>query len=139
MTGEPVLSAASAQTAGILLLTLVAVAYGGTFLLKVVAGAAPATDFQRSWFRAGHAHAGVLVLLSLVALLYRDAAGLDGALASVGTALLPLAAILVPAGFFLGAAGRGREGPGRLAVLLWAGVALLAVGVVCLGLALLLV
>jgi hypothetical protein len=44
-----------------------------------------------------------------------------------------IAAILMPAGFFLSAAGRDRTGPNRLVVLIWAGAASLAAGVVTLG------
>jgi cytochrome b561 len=131
------LSADAARTAGVLLVTLVAVAFGGTFLLRVVRGSEPATPFQTSFFRAGHAHAGVLVLLSLVAQLYVDAAGLDGAWRRVAAQGVPLAAILMPAGFFLSAAGRGRERPNRLVVLVWLGAASLVAGVTALGVGLL--
>lgn len=127
----------SRVTAGILLVTVVAVAYGGTFLLKVVRGRRPATDFQRAFFRAGHAHAGVLVLLSLVVLLYVDAAGLRGWLRWVAGHGVPIAAILMPAGFFLSAAGRGRTRPNRLVVLVWLGAASLTAGVLAAGVGLL--
>jgi hypothetical protein len=50
---------------------------------------------------------------------------------------VPLAAILMPAGFFLSAAGAGRSSPNRLVILLYAGALSLAAGVVALGLALL--
>jgi hypothetical protein len=43
----------------------------------------------------------------------------------------------MPAGFFLSSAGRGVERPNRLIVLLYAGVAALALGVASLGIALL--
>ena len=56
-------------------------------------------------FRAGHAHAGVLVILSLVCQLLADAASPapDWALwiARLGT---PIAAVLIPMGFFLSVA-----------------------------------
>ena len=51
---------------GVVLLIIVTIAYGGTFLLKVGSGGVPANDFQKNFFRAGHAHAGVLVILGLV-------------------------------------------------------------------------
>jgi hypothetical protein len=41
------------------------------------------TQFQQAFARAGHAHAGVLVILSLVVQLYADTAALEGILASV--------------------------------------------------------
>lgn len=60
------LSSNSRSTAGVLLLTLVAVEYGGWFMLRVVRGRQPTTEIQKAFFRAGHAHAGVLVILALV-------------------------------------------------------------------------
>lgn len=130
------LSASAAQTGGIVLLTVVAIAYGGTFLLRVVRGAVPANDLQRSFFRAGHAHAGVLVILGLVATLYVD-------LAQVGTPWRPLsagillAAILMPAGFFLSVIGRDPQRPNGLFALVWVGALSLTVGVLAAGIGLL--
>ena len=53
---------------GALLLALVTVETGGYFLTRVVRGSVPANELQRSFFRAGHAHAAVLLVLSLVIL-----------------------------------------------------------------------
>ena len=72
------LSSDSRTTAGVLLLTIVAVEFGGLTVLRIVRGRQPATEFQKSFARAGHAHAGVLVVLALLALIYADAAGLNG-------------------------------------------------------------
>ena len=53
---------------------------------QVVTGQVPLTEFQQDLARAGHAHAGVLVTVALVGLLYADAARLTGLLApSPGT------------------------------------------------------
>jgi hypothetical protein len=131
-----VLTPDARSTAGVLLLTLVAVESGGWFMLRVVRGQRPATDLQRAFFRAGHAHAGVLVTLSLVSQLLVGAAGLSGVWAVLTNGLWA-AAILMPAGFFLSAAGRDRTQPNRLIVLLYAGIVALAVGVISLGLGLL--
>src|SRR5687768_8289203 len=60
---EMVLSADSRQTAGILLLTVVAVELGGAYMLRIVRGRTRVTGFQQAFARAGHAHAGVLVIL----------------------------------------------------------------------------
>ena len=57
---------------------MVAIESGGAFLLRVVAGKEQATDFQKSFYRAGHAHAGVLVTLGLVCLLLAEATTLTG-------------------------------------------------------------
>jgi hypothetical protein len=124
------------STAGVLLLTLVAVEYGGWFMLRVVRGHRPATEFQKAFFRAGHAHAGVLVTLSLVAQLLVAAAGLSGVAAALTNGIWA-AAILMPAGFFLSATGRDRTHPNQLIMLLYAGAIALAVGVTSLGLGLL--
>ena len=131
------LSDGAQRTAGILLLTILAVEFGGWYMLRVVGRHVELTGFQRAFSRAGHAHAGVLVILSLVVQLYADAAAAAGPLASVGRSLVPLAAILMPAGFFFSSAGRGRTTPNRLIVLVYAGAVALGVGVASLGVALL--
>jgi hypothetical protein len=116
------------STAGIVLLTIVGIESGGWFMLKVVTGRQSATDFQKSFFRAGHAHAGVLVTLGLVCLLLSEATGLTGFWRWLaGTGVL-VAAILLPAGFFFSAIGAGRTAPNRFAVLFPLGAVTLAVG-----------
>jgi hypothetical protein len=119
------------------LLTVVAVESGGAFMLRVVTGAVPATDFQRRFFRAGHAHAGVLVTLGLVCLLLAEAAGLSGAVGWLARTGVLVAAILMPAGFFFSAMGAGRERPSRWIALVAAGALVLAAAVVTLGIGLL--
>lgn len=116
--GEPstvaiTLSGESRGTAGIIFLTLVAVELGGLAVLRIVRGNQPATEFQLAFSRAGHAHAGVLLILALLAQVYADAADLDGALDTIARGGFWLAAILFPAGFFghrQAAASLGRTG-----------------------------
>jgi hypothetical protein len=131
------LSKDARTTAGVILLTIVAVGYGGTFMLRVVRGRVPATEFQKAFFRAGHAHAGVLVILALVGQILADGAGMHGVPSSLARGGIPLAAILMPAGFFFSSAGRGVSKPNGFVVLLYAGAASLAIGVVALGVGLL--
>lgn len=131
------LSADSRTTAGVLLLTIVAVEYGGVFMLKIVRGREPMTDFQHAFSRAGHAHAGVLVTLALVCQILADAASLSGVGELFARNAIPLAAILMPAGFFFSSAGRGATEPNGLIALVYAGALSLAVGVVSLGASLL--
>lgn len=131
------LSPESRMTAGVLLLTIVAIEYGGWFLLRIVRGRQPVTSFQQAFFRAGHAHAGVLVTLALVGQLLADAAHMSGVLAVLARDGIWVAAILMPAGFFFAAAGKGATSPNRFIVLLYAGVIVLALGVVSLGIGLL--
>ncbi len=131
------LTEAARTTAGVVALTVVAIESGGWFLLRVVIGRVPATDFQRSFFRAGHAHAGVLVTLGLVCLLLAEATSLTGGWRWLAQTGVLVAAVLLPAGFFLSAAGAGRTRPNRLVVLLPLGALVLAGGVVTLGVGLL--
>lgn len=126
------LSAPNLVTAGVVLLAVVGIAYGGTFLLRVFGGRVPTNDLQKSFFRAGHAHAGVLVILGLVVLLLTSHPGVPTWANRWGTGVL-WAAILMPAGFFLSVLGRDPQRPSRLIVLLWLGAASLTVGLVCAG------
>lgn len=132
------LSPESRYIAGAVLLTIVGIEVGGWFLTRVVGGKVPMTPFQKSFARAGHAHAGVLVTLGLVTLILADAAALDGALGWLARVGTPAAAALISAGFFFSSMGRGEvTRPNRFIWLVWAGAASLAVGVVTLGLGLL--
>ncbi|WP_017582455.1 hypothetical protein [Nocardiopsis valliformis] len=129
------MSAAALISSGVILLTVVGIAYGGTFLLRVVNGAFPANELQRSYFRAGHAHAGVLVILGLVVRLLLDQPTVPDWGRSLGDLVL-VAAILMPAGFFLSVVGRDPQAPNRLKVLIYLGAASLVVGLVAAGVAL---
>jgi hypothetical protein len=122
-------------TAGIVLLTVVAVAYGGTFMLRVVTGKESTNDLQRSFFRAGHAHAGVLIILGLVVLLLTQAAHVATLPRELSLGVL-FAAILMPAGFFLSVIGKNPTKPNGLIALLWIGAASLAVGLISAGIGL---
>jgi hypothetical protein len=125
--------------AGLLLISVPTVEFGGTFLLRILSGKhSEFTEFQRSMFRAGHPHAGVLVILALVAQVFTDQAGLSapiGWAVRIGFAAAP---ILVSGGFFGAAIGKGRTRPGGLIGLLWVGVFVLAGSLVVLGISLIL-
>ncbi|MEU6412933.1 hypothetical protein [Microbispora sp. NPDC046933] len=123
--------------AGAVLLTVVTIEFGGWFLTRIVRGQVPMTPFQQTFARAGHAHAGVLVTLGLVCLLFVDATGLDGVALWTARLGVPAAAALMSAGFFLSSLGRDVTRPNRLIVLLWIGALCLAAGVLTLGVGLL--
>jgi hypothetical protein len=131
------LSDQSQLMAGILFLSLVTVESGGAFMLRVVRGHQPATDLQRTFFRAGHAHAGMFVTLALVSQLFVDATELSGLAEWVARSGIAVAAILMPAAFFLSVVGREATEPNRLVVLLPVGATFLAVGATVLGIGLL--
>ncbi len=130
------LSDPSRIIAGAILLTIVTIQVGGWFLTKIVRGDVPMTDFQKSFARAGHGHAGVLVILGLVGLLYVDSTSLSGSFLWLGRLGIPVAAVLMSAGFFASSAGQDRTKPNQLIWVLWVGAFSLAAGVLTLGIGL---
>jgi len=137
MDAPLILSPATMTLAGTLLLTVVAIESGGYYMLSLWTRHQAKTPFQIGSARAGHAHAGVLVILSLVVQLYVDAAALDGLVGAIARQGVPFAAILMPAGFFFSSMGAGRTSPNRFIWLIYAGSVSLAAGVVALGIGLL--
>jgi hypothetical protein len=114
------------------LLTVITIAYGGTFVLSVTRGNVPANDLQKSFFRAGHAHTGALVIRGLLGL---TSELLNHVLAPypVITLGILVAAVLMPTGFFASAIGSNPSRPNRAIALLWAGGAALTVGLIAAG------
>ena len=102
------LSRAAKLVSGITILIVPTIMFGGWTLLGIltqgVAGSAP-PDLQLNptqWalWRAGHAHAGVWAILSLVIQGLLDSARLSTSLAWLARIAAPLAAVVVSAGFF---------------------------------------
>ena len=134
------MSASSLPTAGILLIAIVAIEYGGVSLLRFITARTPGyldNPVRQNLFRAGHAHAGVLVILALVGMLYVDRTGLS----STGKELvrwgLIAPPILMPLGFFLSIAPPRAQRPNALIGLVYLGAVVLAAAVVTLGINLL--
>ncbi len=129
----------SRRLAGILLVVLPTVMYGGVTLLTMLIGDPHymANPLRQNLWRAGHAHAGVLLVLSLVALRYVDEAQLGEGLKRVARSFIPAAAILMPAGFFLSVISPDADKPNGLIVLTYLGAVVLAIGVFVLGVGLL--
>lgn len=94
------MSRESRMLAGILLAVIPTVMFGGVTLLASLTGNAPGyTDnpLRHDLWRAGHAHAGVYLVLSLVMLRYVDEAVLSGFWKWIARTGAPIAAILIPA------------------------------------------
>jgi hypothetical protein len=125
----------SRRLAGILLIVLPSVMWGGVTLLTMLIGepAYMANPLRQNLWRAGHAHAGVLLILALVALRYVDEAVLSPPLKTVARGAIPAAAILMPLGFFLSVVSPDAEEPNALIWLTYVGAAILAAGVLILG------
>ena len=90
------------------LLSLVSVEYGGWALLGFLTGRGQLRGFREQFFRAGHAHAGVLLVLSLVYFLYLDRTGYPTGVQWLVGLLLLVGIIAQSGGFFLHLA-RGQK------------------------------
>jgi hypothetical protein len=96
-----------------------------------------ANPLRQDFFRAGHAHAGVYLVLSLVMLRYVDEANLSAGAKWFARLAAPIAAILVPAAFFLSMLSPQAKEPNSLVNLAYAGGGILALGLLTLGIGLL--
>lgn len=131
------LSAEATQLAGILLLAAITIESGGWLLTRIARGKAQATDFQKTFARAGHGHAGIFVILGIISAILTDATTLDGFAAWVARSGVAIAAILMPAGFFFSSIGKDRTEPNNLIALVWIGAITLTAGLGTLGVGLL--
>jgi len=121
---------------GAVLLTVPTIEFGGYFLLNIISGKEVEmglTPFQEAMFRAGHAHAGVLVILALVTLVLSDHARISKWGLWFVRLGFPIAAILISGGFFAAATGPGLTEPNGLIWILYLGVLVLAVSLITLG------
>jgi hypothetical protein len=129
------MSRESRLTAGVLLILMPAVVYGGASILTMLVGdpAYAQNQLRQDLWRAGHAHAGVLLILSLVTLRYVDEANLSKGLKRLARHSIPAAAILLPVAFFLSVASPQATEPNALIYLAYVGVVSLTVGLLVLG------
>jgi hypothetical protein len=122
---------------GIMLITIPTVEFGGVFLLSRLRKQSGFNEngVQGHYFRAGHAHAGVLLILGIIAQVLVDQTSFALGLAYAVRAGFFLPPIMISAGFFLGAPGvEGKPKP--LLTLVYIGGILLALSTVVLGLGL---
>jgi hypothetical protein len=133
------MSRESRLLAGFLLVVLPTVEIGGASLLWMLLSDPryQANALRQDLWRAGHAHAGVLLVLALVMLRYVDEARLSAAWRWVARLGAPTAAILMPLGFFLSVLSPDAKEANGLIYLTYAGGAVLAVGLLTLGVGLL--
>ena len=130
------MSRESRMSAGILLVVLPSVMFGGLSLLSFLTRNSPGyadNPLRHDLFRAGHAHAGVYLVLSLVMLRYVDEAVLSPFWKWIARAGAPIAAILIPAAFFLSVASPTAKQPNGLMNLAYVGALFLAAAVLSLG------
>jgi hypothetical protein len=102
------LSKDSKLVSGITLLLIPTIMYGGWTLLGILThGEATTTpgnlklnDTQWALWRAGHAHAGVWTMLSLLLQLFLDSTRLPSAMRWLARIAAPIAAVAISGGFF---------------------------------------
>jgi len=124
------------MSAGILLVVLPSVMYGGLSLLSFLTRNVPGYNdnpLRHDLWRAGHAHAGVYLVLSLVMLRYVDEAVLSPFWKWPARTGAPIAAILIPAAFFLSVVSPSATQPNGLMNLAYVGAVFLAAAVLSLG------
>jgi hypothetical protein len=135
---EVVMTYETRRLAGMLLIVLPTVMFGGVSILSILIGDPTymKNPLRQDLWRAGHAHAGVWLVLALVALRYVDEANLSNVMKWLVRGSIPIATILVPAAFFLSVLSPDATSPNRLIYLAYVGAVLLGAGVLVLGIGL---
>ena len=121
-------------------ISLPTIAFGGYFLLTILkrqAGTEGITPVQRDYFRAGHAHAGVLVLLAIVGLLVLDYSRFPEWAVWVLRVSILISPLLISGGFFGGAPRTADGPPGPLVKLIPIGAVIFGLSTLGVGLSLL--
>jgi hypothetical protein len=125
---------------GITLIVVPTIQYGGYFLLTSLMNKNSGymdNPLRQNFFRAGHAHAGVIVLLSLICQMLADSATLPVSFLWFIRVGVPLAAVLISAGFFFSMLPATATQPNGAVSLIYLGAVVLAVAVASLGIGLL--
>jgi hypothetical protein len=129
------MSPQSRLVAGIVLIIVPTVEIGGASILSLLL-ADPAyaqNELRQDLWRAGHAHAGVWLVLSLVALRYVDEANLSENMRWVVRVAFPAAAVLMALGFFLSVIPEDAREPNAMIYLTYVAGVVLAVGLLVLA------
>jgi hypothetical protein len=115
--------------------SLVGVMFGGWVLLGKLTGdpAYGASPLHQDLWRAGHAHAGIFLILALVILPWVDAAALGSAARWYVRIAVSSASITFPLAFFLAAPNPQVLTPTPVLALVYPGAALLASGLLLLA------
>lgn len=121
-------------------ISLPTIAFGGYFLLSILkkqAGTENISDIQREYFRAGHAHAGVLVLLGIIGQLVLEYSRFNETAVWAMRIGLVVAPLLISAGFFGGAPKSATKEPGGLIKMVPIGAMIMSLSTLSIGLSLL--
>ncbi len=129
------MSAESRRVAGILLIIMPTVVFGGASVLTLLVHDPTYIDnpLRQDLWRAGHAHAGVLLILSLVVLRYVDEARVAERTRWFVRLGIPSAAVIMPIAFFLSILSADDTEPNAVVYLAYVGAVLLITGLLTLG------
>ena len=129
------MSAESRRVAGILLIIMPTVVLGGVSVLTLLVHDPTYIDnpLRQDLWRAGHAHAGVLLILSLVVLRYVDEARLTERTRWFVRVGIPSAAVILPIAFFLSILSADDTEPNAVVYLAYVGAVVLITGLLTLG------
>jgi hypothetical protein len=124
------MSSESRKLAGIILVILPTVMFGGVSILSLLIGTPEymSNPLRQDLWRAGHAHAGVFLLLTLIALRYVDEASLSEGSKRFVRFSIPTAAIIIPFAFFFSVLRPDATTANSLIYLAYVGAILLATG-----------
>jgi hypothetical protein len=133
------MSPQSRLVAGLVVIIVPTVEIGGASILSLLLGDPQyaQNELRQDLWRAGHAHAGVWLVLSLVALHYVDEATLSEGMRWVVRLAFPAAAVLMALAFFLSVLSPEATEPNVMIYLAYVAGLLLAVGLLVLGVGLL--
>jgi len=124
---------------GIILVIVPTIQYGGYFLLTSLMSKTSGymeNALRQNFFRAGHAHAGVIVILSLVCQIVADSAALPSPLVWFARIGVPFSAVLISAGFFFSMPLPAATEANGTVRLIYVGAVILAISVIMLGIGL---
>jgi hypothetical protein len=126
------------RVAGILLIIMPTVVLGGASVLTLLVNDPAYADnaLRQDLWRAGHAHGGVLLVLSLIALRYVDDAALAERTRWFVRLAFPTAAVMLPLAFFLSVLDPDATEPNALVNLAYLGAVLLVAAMITLGMGL---
>lgn len=129
----------SRRVAGLVLIIMPAVVLGGVSVLTLLVHdpAYVENPLRQDLWRAGHAHAGVLLILSLVTLRYVDEARLAERTRRMVRWAFPVAAVLMPLAFFLSVLDPDATEPNILIYLAYVGGAVVFAAMLTLAVGLL--
>jgi len=129
------MSPQSRRVAGLLLIIMPTVVIGGVSVLTLLINDPEyaANPLRQDLWRAGHAHAGVLLILALMTLRYVDEASLAERTRWFVRLAFPAAGVLLPLAYFLSVLSPDATDPNPLVNLAHVGAVVLVGGMLTLG------